>query len=161
MLWLYTPTVPFSAFDSPESHIGLANRLNAEIPNSHILDQYSNPSNPLAHYDGTAEEIIAQCQGKVDMVVLTAGTGGTITGIASKIKEKLPKCIVVGVDPHGSILAQPDSLNGDIKSYHVEGIGYDFVPQVLQRRLVDYWVKTNDKVSLIDWFESDSFLMEN
>ena len=102
----------------PASHIGLANRLNAEIPNSHILDQYSNPSNPLAHYDGTAEEIIAQCQGKVDMVVLTAGTGGTITGIASRIKEKLPKCIVVGVDPHGSILAQPDSLNGDIKSIH-------------------------------------------
>ena len=73
------------AFDSPESHIGLANRLNAEIENSHILDQYSNPSNPLAHYDGTAEEIIKQCDGKIDMIVLTAGTGGTITGIAGKM----------------------------------------------------------------------------
>jgi len=140
-----TPTE--AAFDSPESHIGLANRLNRELPNSHILDQYSNPSNPLAHYDGTAEEIIKQCDGKIDMICLTAGTGGTITGIAAKIKEKLPKTIVVGVDPHGSILAQPDSLNGDISSYHVEGIGYDFVPQVLQRRLVDFWVKTNDKES--------------
>merc|ERR550525_1720418 len=140
-----TPTE--AAFDSPESHIGLANRLNRELPNSHILDQYSNPSNPMAHYDGTAEEIIRQCDGKIDMICLTAGTGGTITGIAAKIKEKLPKTIVVGIDPHGSILAQPDSLNGDITSYHVEGIGYDFVPQVLQRRLVDYWVKTNDKES--------------
>merc|ERR1719203_798599 len=140
-----TPTE--AAFDSPESHIGLANRLNRELPNSHILDQYSNPSNPLAHYDGTAEEIIRQCDGKIDMICLTAGTGGTITGIAAKIKEKLPKTIVVGVDPHGSILAQPESLNGSISSYHVEGIGYDFVPQVLQRRLVDYWVKTNDKES--------------
>merc|ERR1719464_2184509 len=140
-----TPTE--AAFDSPESHIGLANRLNAEIPNSHILDQYSNPSNPLAHYDGTAEEIIKQCEGKIDMIVLTAGTGGTITGIAAKVKEKIPQCIVVGVDPKGSILAQPDSLNGAITSYHVEGIGYDFVPQVLQRRLVDYWVKTDDKES--------------
>eukprot|EP00486_Rosalina_sp_Unknown_P002028 CAMPEP_0201565414 /NCGR_PEP_ID=MMETSP0190_2-20130828/4517_1 /ASSEMBLY_ACC=CAM_ASM_000263 /TAXON_ID=37353 /ORGANISM="Rosalina sp." /LENGTH=454 /DNA_ID=CAMNT_0047982865 /DNA_START=334 /DNA_END=1698 /DNA_ORIENTATION=+ len=140
-----TPTE--AAFDSPESHIGLANRLNAEIENSHILDQYSNPSNPLAHYDGTAEEIIKQCNGKVDMVVLTAGTGGTITGIAGKIKEKIPSCIIVGVDPKGSILAQPDTMNGPIESYHVEGIGYDFVPQVLQRKLVDYWVKTDDKES--------------
>eukprot|EP01083_Nonionella_stella_P057342 150565_1 len=140
-----TPTE--AAFDSPESHIGLANRLNDEIPNSHILDQYSNPSNPLAHYDGTAEEIIKQCNGKIDMIVLTAGTGGTITGIAGKLKEKLPKCIVVGVDPKGSILAQPETLNGPITSYHVEGIGYDFVPQVLQRRLVDYWVKTDDQES--------------
>merc|ERR1719203_1313296 len=140
-----TPTE--AAFDAPESHIGLANRLNKEIPNSHILDQYSNPSNPLAHYDGTAEEIIKQCNNKIDMIVLTAGTGGTITGIAAKVKERIPDCIVVGVDPKGSILAQPDTLNGAITSYHVEGIGYDFVPQVLQRRLVDYWVKTDDKES--------------
>ena len=76
------------------------------------------------------------------MIVLTAGTGGTITGIAAKIKERLPKCIVIGVDPYGSILAQPDSLNGPIESYHVEGIENDFVSQVLQRGLVDYWVKT-------------------
>eukprot|EP01084_Bolivina_argentea_P129633 228938_1 len=52
-----------AAFDSPDSHIGLATKFNKEIPNSHILDQYSNPSNPLAHYDGTAEEIIIQCNG--------------------------------------------------------------------------------------------------
>ena len=52
-----TPTE--AAFDSPDSHIGVANRLNKEIENSHILDQYSNPSNPLAHYDGTAEEVSA------------------------------------------------------------------------------------------------------
>jgi len=141
-----TPTE--AAFDAPESHIGLANKLNQEIPNSHILDQYSNPSNPLAHYDGTAEEIITQCKGKVDMIVMTAGTGGTITGVAAKIKQKLPKTIIVGVDPHGSILAQPDSLNAQpVGTYHVEGIGYDFVPQVLQRKLVDYWIKTDDAES--------------
>lgn len=58
-----------AAWDSPDSHIGLAKRLNAEIPNSHILDQYRNPSNPLAHYDGTAEEMLAACDGKIDMVV--------------------------------------------------------------------------------------------
>lgn len=100
-----------AAWDSPDSHIGVAARLNKEIPNSHILDQYKNPSNPLAHYDGTAEEILEACDGKVDMLVAGAGTGGTISGTAKKLKEKCPDCVIVGVDPVGSILAVPDSLN--------------------------------------------------
>jgi len=142
-----TPTE--AAFDAPESHIGVAKRLNSEIPNSHILDQYANPSNPRAHYEGTAEEILAQCDGKLDMVVITAGTGGTLTGIARRIKEVLPQCKVVAVDPEGSILAHPTTLNGAISSYMVEGIGYDFIPAVLERQHVDYWLKTNDKNSLL------------
>ncbi|KAF1780239.1 Cystathionine beta-synthase [Phytophthora cactorum] len=144
-----TPTE--AAWDSPESHIGIAKRLQAELPNAHILDQYANPSNPLAHYDGTAEEILDQCDGKVDMVVMGVGTGGTISGIAKKLKEKCPNVIVVGVDPEGSILAQPDSLNDKnrLQPYKVEGIGYDFIPDVLDRRLVDKWEKTNDQESFI------------
>eukprot|EP00475_Leptophrys_vorax_P013414 TRINITY_DN1981_c0_g1_i1.p1 TRINITY_DN1981_c0_g1~~TRINITY_DN1981_c0_g1_i1.p1 ORF type:complete len:434 (-),score=150.72 TRINITY_DN1981_c0_g1_i1:58-1359(-) len=142
-----TPTE--AAWDSPESHIGVANRLQKEIPNSHILDQYRNPSNPLAHYDGTAEEIWEATEGHVDVVVISAGTGGTVTGIARKLKERNPNVIVVGVDPHGSILAQPDSLNGPISSYFVEGIGYDFIPTVLDRSIVDHWVKTADKESFV------------
>lgn len=66
-----------------------------------------NPGNPLAHYDYTAEEIIYQSEGKLDYVFVTAGTGGTLTGIVRKIKEKLPNCKVIGIDPHGSILAMP------------------------------------------------------
>ena len=64
---------------------------------------------------------------------VTAGTGGTATGIGRKIKEKLPNCIVVGVDPEGSILAQPEEINKTDNSgfYEVEGIGYDFIPTVL------------------------------
>jgi len=142
-----TPTE--AAWDSPESHIGVAKRLNKEIPNSHILDQYSNPSNPLVHYDGTAEEILDQCNSELDMIVITAGTGGTITGIARKLKEKLPNITVVGVDPVGSILAEPPELNGPISSYKVEGIGYDFIPTVLDRTVVDKWYKTSDKESFI------------
>ncbi|MEJ1288074.1 cystathionine beta-synthase [Cricetulus griseus] len=88
-----TPTN--ARFDSPESHVGVAWRLKNEIPNSHILDQYRNASNPLAHYDDTAEEILQQCDGKLDMLVASAGTGGTITGIARKLKEKCPGCKVV------------------------------------------------------------------
>jgi cystathionine beta-synthase len=71
-----TPTE--AAYDAPESHISVAKRLREELPNSHILDQYGNPSNPLAHYEGTAEEILRQCDGKIDMLVCGAGTGGTM-----------------------------------------------------------------------------------
>ncbi|XP_044297505.1 cystathionine beta-synthase-like protein isoform X5 [Varanus komodoensis] len=141
-----TPTT--ARFDSPESHVGVAWRLKNEIPNSHILDQYRNASNPLAHYDTTAEEILQQCEGKVDMVVAGAGTGGTITGIARKIKEKCPECKIIGVDPEGSILAEPEELNASDKTtYEVEGIGYDFIPTVLDRSLVDKWYKCNDEES--------------
>lgn len=71
-----TPTE--AAYDAPDSHISVARRLNQEIPNSHILDQYANPSNPEAHYYGTAEEILRQTDGKIDMLVAGAGTGGTM-----------------------------------------------------------------------------------
>jgi cystathionine beta-synthase len=138
-----TPTE--AAWDAPESHIGVARRLREIIPNSHILDQYANPSNPLAHEEGTGREILDQCGGKLDAVVMTAGTGGTITGVAKVIKREVPTCQVIGVDPEGSILAGP----GEIKTYKVEGIGYDFIPDVLDRRLVDRWVKSNDRDSFL------------
>lgn len=146
-----TPTE--AAFDSPDSHIGVAKRLNQEIPNSHILDQYANPSNPLAHYDRTAEELLEQVGGPegLDMVVIGAGTGGTLSGIARKLKERAPNCLIVGVDPVGSILAEPDTLNDQnrLAPYKVEGIGYDFIPTVLDRELVDFWVKADDKESFL------------
>jgi len=136
-----TPTE--AAWDAPDSHIGVAKRLQEVIPSSHILDQYSNPDNPMAHELGTGKEILEQCGGKLDAVVMTAGTGGTISGVAKVIKRELPKCQVIGVDPEGSILAGP----GEIKSYKVEGIGYDFIPDVLDRKLVDRWIKSNDRDS--------------
>ena len=135
-----TPTE--AAWDSPESHIGIANKLNHEIPNSHILDQYSNKANPDAHYNFTANEIIAEFD-NLDMVVAGVGTGGTITGISKKLKEKYPKIKVVGVDPYGSILGG----GKEIHSYKVEGIGYDFFPDVLDNNIVDQYIKINDKDS--------------
>jgi len=125
---------------SPESHIGVARRLVKELPRAHILDQYENPDNPDAHYLGTGTEILEQTGGRLDAVVLTAGTGGTLTGVARRIKEALPRALVVGVDPEGSILAGP----GEVHSYQVEGIGYDFIPGTLDTDLVDEWVKSND-----------------
>jgi cystathionine beta-synthase len=139
-----TPTE--AAWDDPESHISVAQQLRDILPNAHILDQYSNPENPNAHYEGTGREILEQTGGELDYVVLSAGTGGTISGVARAIKEKAPHVKVVGVDPVGSILAGP----GPIGSYYVEGIGYDFIPEVLDLDLVDEWVKSSDR---------DSFLM--
>ena len=137
-----TPTE--AAFDDPESHISVAEKLQKELPNAHILDQYSNPSNPLAHIEGTAQEIWDDLDGKVDMIVVGAGTGGTISGIAKRLKELNPNIIVVGADPVGSILADDSD---EVGSYKVEGIGYDFIPEVLNRGLVDKWVKTQDTES--------------
>ena len=136
-----TPTE--AAFDAPESHISVAKRLQQVIPNAHILDQYGNEDNPKAHEEGTGVEILEQMDGKIDALVATAGTGGTITGIARVLKREVPSCQIIGVDPEGSILAGP----GEIKSYKVEGIGYDFIPDVLDRSLVDRWIKSNDRDS--------------
>ena len=142
-----TPTE--AAWDSPESHIGVARRLQKEIPNAHILDQYGNPDNPLAHEHGTAEEIWTQSAGKITAVVAGAGTGGTITGLARGLRKYNPAVKIIAADPHGSILALPESLNESHanESYRVEGIGYDFVPDVLDREAVNHWYKTDDRES--------------
>ncbi|RNF01175.1 cystathionine beta-synthase,cysteine synthase,serine sulfhydrylase [Trypanosoma rangeli] len=132
-------------WDHPESLIGVARRLEEE-KGYVLLDQYKNPSNPKAHYEGTAQEIYDQCGGKVDMVVISAGTGGTMAGVAKRLKELLPNVIVVAVDPYGSILADP-SAPASPTPYLVEGIGYDFVPSVCERQYVDRWVKSADKES--------------
>jgi cystathionine beta-synthase len=138
-----TPTE--AAFDSPESHINVARRLQSQLPNAHILDQYSNPANPGIHYEATAQEILDDLDGQVDMVVMGAGTGGTITGIARRVKEVRPGCRIIGADPVGSILGG----GKDVGTYKVEGIGYDFIPDVLDRSLVDEWVKTSDQPSFL------------
>lgn len=139
-----TPTE--AAHDDPEGLIEVAKHLQQEIPNSHILDQYANPANPDAHYYGTAEEILDEFGTDLDMVVIGVGTGGTITGVANRLKEVIPDIKIVGVDPYGSILGGGD----EIFPYEVEGIGYDFFPEVLDNSLVDEYVKVDDK---------DSFLM--
>lgn len=135
-----TPTE--AAWDAPESHIGVAKKLVADNPLTyHILDQYSNVANPEAHMKGTAEEIFRQTGGKLDMIVIAAGTGGTLSGTARRLKQLIPNLKVIGVDPHGSLLHDDKA---PIHSYKVEGIGYDFVPAVMDRSVVDEWVVTND-----------------
>ncbi len=139
-----TPTE--AAYDHPDSHISLAKRLRDKMPNAHILDQYANAANPEIHYHTTAQEMLDDLGNDIAAVVMGVGTGGTITGVAKKLKSVNPKIKIIGVDPIGSILGGGD----EVKPYQVEGIGYDFFPNVLNNDLIDKYIKCNDK---------DSFLM--
>lgn len=138
-----TPTAAKSS--DPDSHISLARRLQQEIPNAHILDQYNNPANPSAHYLYTAEEMLNDFDHDLAMVVMSVGTGGTITGVAKRLKEELPHIQIIGVDPYGSILGG----GTEIHPYLVEGIGYDFVPKVLENDYVDEYIKVDDTHSFM------------
>ena len=134
-----------AGWSDPESHISRARQLKKEIKRSFILDQYANPANPSAHYEQTAKEILEDLDNQVAMLIAGAGTGGSLTGMARRIKRTCPRCEFIGVDPEGSVLAG----EGPVKPYEVEGIGYDFVPRVLDRSLVTKWVKTRDKESFL------------
>lgn len=125
------------------SHIALARKLQKEIPCSFILDQYKNEANPEAHFIHTANEIINDAGDALKMVIASVGTGGTITGIAKRLKAYNPDIQIIGVDPYGSILGG----GTDIHPYLVEGIGYDFIPEVLDNELIDEYIKVNDKDS--------------
>lgn len=134
------------AWDHPDSNIMLAKRLQSQTPHSHMLDQYTNPSNKKAHYEQTAKEILDDFGSELKMIVMGVGTGGTVTGIATRLKEVNPDIKIIGVDPNGSILG-----GGQYKGhFYVEGIGYDFFPDVLDSSLIDEYVKVDDQ---------DSFLM--
>ncbi|XP_068602121.1 cystathionine beta-synthase b [Brachionichthys hirsutus] len=134
-----TPTA--ATFDSPESHIGMAWGLKNDMPNSHFPNQYLNASNPLAHYDTTAEEILEQCGGKLDMFVAGVGTGGTLTGVARKLKERCPNVKIIAVEPEAP---KQNQMTGCVE---LEGIGYEFIPTVLDTSLVDTWCKSTDAES--------------
>lgn len=138
-----TPTE--AKWNDPDSHISLAKRLQKEIPDAHILDQYTNHANPQIHYETTAQEILDDMGKDLAMVVISVGTGGTITGVAKRLKAALPGVRIVGVDPYGSILGG----GTEVYPYLVEGIGYDFIPDVLDNNLVDEYVKVHDKESFL------------
>jgi cysteine synthase len=136
-----TPTE--AAHDDPESNFGVAARLNREIPNSHILDQWNNSCNPDAHYSQTAQEILNDFGTDLHMVVMGVGTGGTATGVGKRLKEEIADIKIIGADPYGSILGGEDEYKG--QPYKVEGIGYDFIPKTCEHEYIDDFVKVNDK----------------
>ena len=121
--------------DSPESYYLVSDRLAEEIPGGYKPDQYSNSGNPDAHYRTTGPEIWEQTGGRLDAVVISVGTGGSITGTARYLKEQNPDLLVVGADPEGSIYS-----GGPVHPYLVEGIGKDTFPASFDPSVVDEYV---------------------
>src|SRR5881392_2077081 len=131
--------------DSPESYYSVSSRLAEEIPGGFKPDQYSNMANPQAHYEHTAPEILEQTDGRLDALVISVGTGGTISGIGRYFKEHAPHIRIVGADPEGSIYTATDDR--DIHPYFVEGIGKDSWPKTMDASVVDEWVRVSDRDS--------------
>ena len=118
-----------------------AEELVAENPNYFTPQQFKNPANPQIHQETTAEEIWADTDGKVDMVVAGVGTGGTITGIAEAIKPRKPDFKAIAVEPAGS----PVLSGGECGHHKIQGIGAGFVPEVLRMDLVDEVIPVTDE----------------
>src|SRR5262245_39959083 len=116
--------------DSPESYYSVSSRLAEEIPGGFKPDQYSNMSNPEAHYVTTGPELWEQTGGgDVDAIVISVGTGGSISGVGRFFKEHKPDVLIVGVDPEGSVYTADESH--PVGPYLVEGIGKDSWPKTM------------------------------
>lgn len=120
--------------------VAKAKELTKQIPNSISFEQFRNLSNPLAHYEQTAPEIYEALDGKIDYVVMGAGSGGTFSGILRYLKEKNPLIKGVLADPIGSTMG-----GGNHGDYNIEGIGNDFIPDTMDMSLVDEIIKISDE----------------
>ena len=133
--------------DSPESYYSVSDRLAEEIPGGFKPDQYSNLSNPDAHYLATGPEIWEQTGGELAAIVISVGTGGTITGVGRYFKEHRPEVLIVGADPDGSVFTADEQH--PTHPYLVEGIGKDTWPKTLDPAVVDDWVRVSDADSFL------------
>jgi cystathionine beta-synthase len=133
--------------DSPESYYSVSSRLAEEIPGGFKPDQYSNMANPEAHYLTTGPELLEQTGGEVDAIVISVGTGGTVSGVGRYFKEHAPNVRIVGVDPEGSIYTAESEA--DLHPYLVEGIGKDTWPETIDLDVVDEWVRVSDRDSFL------------
>lgn len=117
----------------PQYYQDMAERIARETPGAYFINQFGNPDNPLAHYEGTGPEILRQMDGRLDAVVFGCGSSGTMTGLSRCFAEQSPDTELVLADPVGSILAQyinEGTLSEKSGTWLVEGIGEDFLPSI-------------------------------
>src|SRR2546425_9891261 len=133
--------------DSPESYYSVSERLAEEIPGGFKPDQYSNMANPDAHYEVTGPEILEQTGGEIDAIVISVGTGGTISGVGRYFKEHRPEVLIVGADPEGSVYTAKSE--SDLHPYLVEGIGKDTWPETMDPAVVDEGGRGSDRDSFL------------
>src|SRR6187397_521339 len=133
--------------DSPESYYSVSDRLAEEIPGGFKPDQYSNMANPEAHYETTGPEIWEQTGGEIDALVISVGTGGTISGAGRYLKEHAPNVSIVGADPEGSVYTAKEG--SDLHPYFVEGSGKDTWPKTMDPDVVDEWIRVSDRHSFL------------
>ena len=132
--------------DHPSNYVKVAERIVKETPNSFMPNQYFNHANPETHYRKTGPEIWQQSEGKIDVLVASMGTGGTISGVGRYLQKKNPDIRIVGVDPEGSLYHHEFyTTQGDIQPYKVEGIGEDFLPSTLNLKIIDEIITVTDK----------------
>ncbi len=135
--------------EDPKSYYSVARKLAAEIPNSFFFNQYDNLANRQAHYESTGPEIWKQSEGKITHLVCTAGTGGTITGTATYLKEKNPNIKVWAIDPIGSLLTHYFETGIEdhayVQPYIAEGFGEDFIPKNYDMSVIDHFEQVSDK----------------
>ena len=127
--------------DGMNGAVQKAEELIREIPDSYMPQQFTNPSNPEVHRLTTAEEIWRDTEGKVDIVVGGVGTGGTVTGIAQILKERKPGLRIVAVEP----VESPLLSEGVAGSHEIQGIGANFIPEVLDPTLIDEIIKVSNE----------------
>ncbi len=137
--------------DDPRSYYSVAEKLDDEIPNSYYPNQYENPANPRAHYETTGPEIWEQTDGEITHFVVGLGTGGTVSGAGSFLKEQNPDIEVIGVDPEGSLYKEYFETGelGEAETYQIERIGEDMIPGTIDFSVVDDVVQVNDRESFL------------
>lgn len=136
--------------EHPDYYLNKAKAIAEATPNSLYISQYTNESNPLAHYLTTGPEIWEATEGKITHFVAGLGTGGTITGTARYLKEKNPNIKIIAADPVGSIAKRfkENGETGECSPYLVEGIGLDIIPDIMDFNLIDEVVEVNDADSI-------------
>lgn len=121
-----------------------AEEIVANTPNAFMLQQFRNPANPKVHQETTAEEIWADTDGEVDIVIAGVGTGGTITGIAEVIKQRKQTFQAIAIEPSNS----PVLSGGEAGPHKIQGIGAGFIPDVLRLELVDEVIRVSDEQAI-------------